>query len=1059
MKDELIKVQDKLSRTLDVAKYLIGNEYISELEQMELLPVPDKLKAVQMKECTWLFRIDQFVFSQEEDIQEKLATIVNAINLSGATAVLMIHSSEGHVSFYIGVVDKGMGSDLATMKSILQSGIDGNFPGSVLNELNIHAIEGKLEDIFGDEFETQCITSITGAASLRYDKSEMRNFVQGIENMIDSLGEESFSLVVIADPVSSEQLHNIKDGYEQLGSQLSAYEKLQLTLQSGTSLSVNESETEGISETISKSISLTKSHSVSNGWSEGTSHTDGTSKQSVGGIAAGLVGIGLVSALISTTGPAGGFLLSTAYSAGASLMGNKSAQNTVNRGTNGNISDSDGSSVTDGKQSSSSYQKGQSIGTSTNEGKSVQFSYENYTVKSMLHRIDCYLKWLEECENYGVFNCCAYVISSNAGTNTIVANHYQSLMRGTSTGLQMTGINTWADQNKTRILKDYISHLTHPVFQKNESYGVMTPAVLVGSKELAIHLAFPRKSIKGLPVLEYAAFGRNIIRKGQRPVGKAVKLGNIYHMGRTEEGRSVFLDANSLASHTFVTGTNGSGKSNAVYKIIEEAGQKNIRFLVIEPAKGEYKHEFGNREDVFVYGTNPYKTPLIRLNPFQFNEDVHVLEHIDKLIEIFNVCWPMYAAMPAVLKEAVEQAYLAAGWDLEYSVCEEERIFPGFRDVLEQLKIVIEKSDFSGEVKSNYSGALTTRIASLCNGIFGSIFSCEDMGDQVLFDQNVIIDLSRVGSNETKAMIMGILILRLQEYRMSQSGMNQELRHLTILEEAHHLLRRTSAGQSGEGSNLLGKSVEMIANSIAEMRTYGEGFVIVDQSPGLLDLSVIRNTNTKLIFRLPEVSDRELAGKSIGLKQNQTEELSKLETGVGVVYQNNWQEAVLCKVDKYTNSSSGVYQYQPEGRKRVKPEIKIFLETLLEPYRKTESQSHPIHKEGPEDITGIIDRIALSGAWKRRVNREIMNNRPDKQNRAGLIYELLQPQAAFEKVRDSRDIWEWTNELILQLKLKEMSLPWSYKVLVIDFLLFHKSKQNPRMDGFYQRWAAVVKRF
>ena len=40
------------------------------------------------------------------------------------------------------------------------------------------------------------------------------------------------------------------------------------------------------------------------------------------------------------------------------------------------------------------------------------------------------------------------------------------------------------------------------------------------------------------------------------------------------------------------------------------------------------------------------------------------------------------------------------------------------------------------------------------------------------------------------------------------------------------------------------------------MRSWGEGFVIVDQSPGLLDLSVMRNT--KIILRLPEAGDREL---------------------------------------------------------------------------------------------------------------------------------------------------------------------------------------------------------
>ena len=82
-------------------------------------------------------------------------------------------------------------------------------------------------------------------------------------------------------------------------------------------------------------------------------------------------------------------------------------------------------------------------------------------------------------------------------------------------------------------------------------------------------------------------------------------------------------------------------------------GEKEVTFLVIEPAKGEFKHKFGHYANVTVYGTNKKKMNLLRINPFSFPEDIDVHEHIDRLIEIFNVCWPMYAAMPAVLKDAI----------------------------------------------------------------------------------------------------------------------------------------------------------------------------------------------------------------------------------------------------------------------------------------------------------------------------------------------------------------------------------------------------------------------
>ena len=158
-----------------------------------------------------------------------------------------------------------------------------------------------------------------------------------------------------------------------------------------------------------------------------------------------------------------------------------------------------------------------------------------------------------------------------------------------------------------------------------------------------------------------------------------------------------------------------------------------------------------------------------------------------------------------------------------------------FNDVCRNIKTIIDSSEYDSENKGAYKGSLLTRLKSLTNGIYGMIFNNEEISNEKLFDENVIIDLSRVGSTETKSLFMGILVLKLQEYRMTScEGMNEALKHLTILEEAHHLLKRTSTEQSNEGANLLGKSVEMITNAIAEMRTYGEGLSLIHIYSSLL---------------------------------------------------------------------------------------------------------------------------------------------------------------------------------------------------------------------------------
>ncbi len=166
---------------------------------------------------------------------------------------------------------------------------------------------------------------------------------------------------------------------------------------------------------------------------------------------------------------------------------------------------------------------------------------------------------------------------------------------------------------------------------------------------------------------------------------------------------------------------------------------------------------------------------------------------MDRLIEIFNACWPLYSAMPAILKAAVERAYVSCGWDLVRSRrCPVgDRVFPTFADLLRELPRVISESSYSKDTQGDYTGALVTRVSSMTNGIMGSIFcSGYEIEDMVLFDQNTIVDLSRVGASETKALIMGVLVMKLNEYRMSRShGMNLRLAMVVTILCAYPLSR------------------------------------------------------------------------------------------------------------------------------------------------------------------------------------------------------------------------------------------------------------------------------
>lgn len=947
-----------LTDQLTLADHLVYKKYLTELQNYGMVELSQKMLEVQdPTQCIRMFQLKKLTLKKGEDMFQKLSTVYYSSMAQGCSLAVMIDVPEGNAgaNIYLGVREDPLKQSMKSRKleissKALQKVLLSNFPGSDIKGISQKDEKELLDEAFGEAQEA--VASVSCVAALRdKSKTEDKAFVQGIERFMDAMEGEKYTALFLAEPVSNETQAAIRSGYENLYSTLSPFRKSTWSYTENQSTAVMESLCSGTSHTISDTVSTT----TTDGTNQSSSVTDGTQKTKgvsgginggvgssfgtsvtkispvVGGIA-GILGLGglAASALIPGAGAVIGPLLGTAGRAIGGMTPARTAFNSIARNIGGslgvNASRGTSHSTTEQTGTSHSTSDGTSHGTSDTTsqqeshgttdtrgtGRTQQVELCNKSVEELLERIENQLKRVKESEDYGCYNCAAYFLSSTQSTALLAANTYRALMVGEGSSVESGAVNVWKN-NEAEVaqLREYLKRFMQPVFARplweNAPDSLLyTPATLVSGRELPMHLGLPTRSVHGLPIIEHAEFGRNVPDEAM-PDEDKMNLGKIYHMGK-EEAAGLILNRQAMASHTFITGSTGTGKSNAVYHLLDEITKNGqTTFLVVEPAKGEYKNVFGNCTDVQVFGTNPRETPLLRMNPFAFPENIHILEHIDRLVEIFNACWPMYAAMPAVLKDAIERSYQKVGWDLRNSESE-KGVFPTFFDLLDILPGVIEESHYSKDTQSDYVGALCTRVKSLTNGIYGSVLCAEDaLSDAEMFDQNVIVDLSRVGSMETKSLLMGILVMKLQEYRMCSSGMNSRLHHVTVLEEAHNLLRKTSAEQSQEGANLQGKSVEMLANAIAEMRTYGEGFIIADQAPGLLDMSVIRNTNTKIILRLPDEEDRKLVGKSAALKEAQIDELSKLPLGVAAVYQNEWPEAVLCKIEAYPMPENAVY--------------------------------------------------------------------------------------------------------------------------------------------------------
>lgn len=911
-------ILDDLYAAFEAADSIVLKKYITKLSAAPCIELSEDLKTIQIGDNVSLYKIAKVIFDKNENTQDKLTTVYSTVfSLQNYGLAMLINGHKDSVDLYVGVVTRNMlvhlndngtlnrlstlDKDLSDSGKVLRNAFVGNFPGTELKPVNkVTDTEKRIigrADIIKNSFKNaKYISAVSSIPAIRNsNESKNQEFVQGLEKLIETMKGKEYSVLILADAMSNDKVETMCAEYEDIYSQLAPFKTSTQTINAQNTTT----DTEGIVKGVTNTTNETIAKSLTHGTSKAKTHTD-TVGGSIGGSIGGSVGASVEGGLPFLRGSAN-------MSVNASI--NASINYSHAYGRTKTESESKTDTKSSGTAKSLTEQNSVSKSLATTSGESIQLSYENRAVKTLLDRIDEQIKRMRSCEDFGMFDTCAYFAAKDYDVVIVAASVFKSITRGENSSIESSAVNVWKEAEDVGYIKDYLMRFYHPEFltviDENHHYST-TATMLVSGKELSYQMALPKKSVAGVPVVECAEFGREVItlsgHSGNLPLGK------IYHMHKQEEG-IVKLDANSLTAHTFITGSTGSGKSTTIYKLLDELTNmtvgdtdETVKFMVIEPAKGEYKNALAKNKQfgIKVYGTNPNITALLRINPFKFPSDkIHIYEHLDKLTEIFNVCWPMYAAMPAVLKAAMENAYRSAGWNLVKSENPHGAIFPSFVDVALEVERYINKSEYSEENKSNYKGSLLTRLESLTNGINRLIFTADDIEDSTLFDENVIIDLSRVGSTETKALIMGILILKLQEHRIAcLDEPNSDLRHVTVLEEAHNLLKRTNTEQSSETANLLGKSVEMLANSIAEMRTYGEGFIIADQSPGLLDMSVIRNTNTKIIMRLPDFSDRDLVGKAAGLNDDQIIELAKLPRGVAAVYQNDWISPVLCSIEK-----------------------------------------------------------------------------------------------------------------------------------------------------------------
>lgn len=429
---------------------------------------------------------------------------------------------------------------------------------------------------------------------------------------------------------------------------------------------------------------------------------------------------------------------------------------------------------------------------------------------------------------------------------------------------------------------------------------------------LAAELADPREAASAmrLPLAVHGHVpGFPVRRPGMaleaeyRPTGAHVELGRQLVADRTAGPLGIELSA--LTRHALFTGTTGSGKTNSTLAFCEQLWRDHrIPFLVLEPINttlDDYRW-LATRpglEDLVVFTIGNENAAPFRLNPFEVPPGVRIGSHIAGLLACFDAAFGLWDPLPSIYNRALRDAYTRRGIvPTDRSGPRHQGNWPTLGDFVARMREQTDRLDYSGEVRSNIMAASRLRAESLAEGACAGTLDCvTSFPVAELLRRPVVIELAEVGDNEKEQSLLTALILQTmtEYYKAGREG--GDLAHVTVVEEAHRLLGHppTLQGEAKEG-NAQARAAQAFANTLAENRKYGEALVIVEQVPGKLVEDAYKNTNLKVMHRLPAEDDRRVIGSTMRFSDDQERYAATLEPFTAFAYHDGLDRPALIKV-------------------------------------------------------------------------------------------------------------------------------------------------------------------
>lgn len=873
------------------------------IEKTDLYYLKDTEQRVSLKELRNPLRLEDVFFLKMKSItfedkaprKEALENVLSSMRFPNINFIYLIKGSRDRITFYYGIarditsISNNSVDILSIGDSVLRRSIESNFRGSIVCTTE----DSEKQQIISDLHNYRYVNVLEGVPGQNIDDAAE---FQSVDRLIDvMLGDEFMFLITSKalhlDAITSIE-NNIFDFYQKL---VPASKK---NLQNGNS--------EGISSTKTDTKGTTKGNNYSCQQGNSTTHTIGSNE-------------------------------------GASHE-SKSFTKTSSD------SSSDNNSETKGGSSSESESISNANGLNKNKNESISVEIVNKKVQDWMKYIDeSILKRIDYGKGKGLFISSIVLLANSELVLNKLANTSTALFSGATGNKVPLRLDNY---NSRRFRLDYHRNLQLPIgffTEKLVQNEVSTRAALsqystsssiyfgnwYSANELGIIAGLPQKEVVGLSLNEEVEFGLNY--SATEKINDRIPIGNLVQSGNIHKEIEISLDKKELSKHIFVCGVTGSGKTTTCMSILT---QSNLPFLVIEPAKTEYRVLANSNRDILVFTLGRDDIAPFRLNPLEFFPTETISSHIDMVKASIEASFDMEAAIPQIIEASLYQCYEKCGWDIHSNTnkfytdpfADGVYAFPTLSDLITMTEKVVKDQGFDERLKNDYLGSIRARLMGLVIGAKGEMLNTKRSIDfRDLINRKVIIELDNIRSGTEKSLIMGFILSNLNEALKSTYKKNPSFKHITLVEEAHRLLSKYMPGDSLNKKN----GVETFADMLAEIRKYGESLIIADQIPDKMTPDVLKNTNTKIVHKIFAQDDKEAIGNTMSLSQEQKSFLSHLVTGRAIVFSQGWEKSIQVQIKQICDTTKSSIKeeelrllvlryYGKNYRKGIFPELACF---------------------------------------------------------------------------------------------------------------------------------------